>query len=165
MGLQAGNWEWYYPDGGKKRVSIASLVGYSQPAVSAIKRHAVVMKAEAAAELSMHRDTGDAHVGVVHMGEDAEGHRPDLDSVVYLAAHDEGAKHADEGKDVPGTSDGSVYTNAHRAVMSIEFGHYAGGRAVGPLTRRQHRRTFVKGLGVLQKASKKMVAKRRMSIK
>lgn len=162
MGLAAGNWEWYYPDNGK--VSIATIVGYSQPSVSSMRRHAEVMKREGAAELSIHRDTGDAHVGVVHMGEDAEGHRPDLDSVVYLAAHDEGAKHEDEGKDVPGTDDGSVYTNAHRAVMSIEFGHYTSG-GMGPRTRKQHRRTFVKGLGVLQKASKKMVAKRRMSIK
>jgi hypothetical protein len=165
MGLQAGNWEWYYPDGGKKRVSIHSLVGYSQPAVSSIKRHAMVMAAEARAELSLHRDTGDAHIGAVHMGEDAEGHRPDLDSVVYLAASDEGERDPDEGKEVPGTDDGSIYTNAHRAVMSIEFGHYTGGRAMGPRTRKQHRRTRVKGLGVLQKASKKMVAKRRMSIK
>lgn len=162
--LAAGNWEWYYPDGGKKRVSIASIVGYSQPSVSSIQRHARVMAADAQAELALHRDTGDAHVGAVHMGEDVEGHRPDLDSVVYLAASDEGEKHEDEGKDVPGTDDGSVYTNAHRAVMSIEFGHYTSG-GMGPRTRKQHRRTRVKGLGVLQKASKKMVAKRRMSIK
>lgn len=164
MGLRAGQWEWYYPDGGKKRVSIASIVGYSKPAISSIQRHANVMRREAAAELSLHKDTGDAHVGVVHMGEDAVGYRPDLDSVVYLSAHDEGAKHPDEGKEVPGTDDGSVYTNAHRAVMSIEFGHYTGSNGIGPRTRKQHKRTFVKGLGVLQKASKKMVAKRRMSI-
>ena len=164
MGLSAGNWEWYYPDGGKKRVSIASIVGYSQPAVSSIQRHARVMGNEAAAELALHYDQGHAYVGVVHLGEDAEGYRPDLDSVVYLASPDEGKKDPDEGKPVPGTDDGSVYTNAHRAVMSIEFGHYTRG-GMGPRTRKQHRRTWVKGLGVLQKASKKMVAKRRMSIK
>lgn len=163
MGLSAGNWEWYYRDNGKN--SIAEIVGYSQPALSSMRRHAEAMKREGAAELSMHRDTGDAHVGAVHMGEDALGHRPDLDSVVYLSAHDEGAKHHDEGKDVPGTDDGSVYTNAFRAVMSIEFGHYTSNNGIGPRTRKQHRRTFVKGLGILQKASKKMVAKRRMSIK
>lgn len=163
MGLSAGNWEWYYKDKGEN--SIAEIVGYSKPAVSSIQRHARVMGNEAAAELALHYDQGHAYVGVVHLGEDAEGYRPDLDSVVYLASPDEGKKDPDEGKEVPGTDDGSVYTNAHRAVMSIEFGHYTGGRAIGPRTRGQHRRTFVKGLGILQKASKKMVSKRRMSIK
>jgi hypothetical protein len=165
VGLLAGQFEWYYPDNGKE--SIASIVGYSQPAVSSIQRHARVMAAEAAAELSVHRDTGDAHVGSVHMGEDAMGRRPDLDSVVYLAAHDEGKKDHREGK---AASDGSgdIQTNAYRAVMSIEFGHYASGngtRPIGPKTKKEHKRTWVPGIGVLQHAAKKMRAKRRMSIR
>jgi hypothetical protein len=161
--LLAGNWEWYYPDEGED--SIARHVGYSQPAVSSIQRHAEAMKREAANELSLHRDTGDAHIGVVHMGGADLGHRAKLDSTVYLSAHDEGKKDPLQGKEVPDREDGAVYSNEYRAVMSIEFGHYTSDNGIGPRTRKQHRRTFVKGLGVLQKATKKMVSKRRMSIK
>lgn len=163
MGLAAGNWEWYYPDNGPE--SIAQIVGYSAPAVSSIQRHARVMAQEADNVLSVHRDTGDAKIGVVHMGGADLGHKAKLDSTVYLSAGDEGRKDPDEGKPVPGTSDGSVYTNAFRAAMSIEFGHYQGGRRNSPLTRGQHRRTRVGGVGALTKATKKMVARRRMSIK
>ena len=162
--LRAGQWEWYFPDEGED--SIAQHVGYSQPAVSAIQRHANVMKREAQAILDMHRDNRNrVEIGVVHMGEDHIGHTAKLDSTIYLQVTDEGRKHPDEGKE---DASGNVSTNRYRAALSVEYGHYTGGvpdRPIGPRTRRQHRRTFVKGIGALSGAVKKARANRRMSIK
>lgn len=147
--LRAGNWEWYYPEEGDN--SIASIVGYSKPSVSALMRYSTAMAREADTILSMHRDTGDAQVGVVHMGGAHMGHRPDLDSTVYLSASDTG-----KGK-----------ANAWRAVQSIEFGHYTAGRdheGEGPRTKKDHKRHWVDGVSPLRKAAKTMVRRRRLSI-
>lgn len=150
--LRAGNWEWYYPDEGE--VSIASIVGYSKPSVSALMRYSTAMAREADAILSMHRDTGDAEIGVVHMGEAELGHKAQLDSTVYLRATDESAKGKSKG-------------NNWRAVQSIEFGHYTSGReheGEGPRTKKDHKRHWVDGIAPLQTAAKKMVRKRKLSI-
>lgn len=150
--LRAGNWEWYYPDNSDTGESIASIVGYSRPSVSGLMRYSTAMARDADAILSMHRDTGDAEIGVVHMGQAELGHPAKLDSVVYLKATDEG-----KGK-----------ANAWRAVQSIEFGHYtAGGRdheGEGPRTKKDHKRNWVPGIAPLQQAAKRMVRKRRLSI-
>lgn len=173
--LQAGNWEWYYPDNGKR--SIAEIVGYSKPSVAALHRYSENMGNEARAELAMalHRpDDERSEIGVVHMGQDAEGHRPDLDSVVYLLASDE----TDSRK-------GKAKSGPWRASMSIEFGHWTRsynqrrntilGDAEGPVRGRKRRQrtrpkdaggaTWVPGVAPLNKASKAMIRKRKLSIK
>lgn len=147
--LRAGNWEWYYPDEGDD--SIASIVGYSKPSVSGLMRHSTAMARDAAAILEMHRDAGDSEIGVVHMGGAEHGHRPDLDSVVYLVD----------------THDGKGRNNQWRSVQSIEFGHYTKPReheGEGPRTKRDHKRHWVPGIAPLQTAAKRAVRKRRLSI-
>jgi len=150
--LRAGNWEWYYPEEGDD--SIASIVGYSKPSVAGLMRYSTAMAREAANILSMteHRPNQErSEVGVVHMGGAHMGHRPDLDSTVYLSAADEG-----KGK-----------ANAWRAVQSIEFGHYTAGRdheGEGPRTKKDHKRHWVPGVSPLRKAAKTMVRRRRLSI-
>lgn len=149
--LRAGNWEWYYPDQSETGESIASITGYSKPSVSALMRYSTAMAREADAILSLHRDTGDAEIGVIHMGGKELGHPAKLDSAVYLQASDQG-----QGK-----------ANAWRAVQSIEFGHYTAGRdheGEGPRTKKDHRRHWVEGIAPLQQAAKRMVRKRRLSI-
>ena len=161
--LRTGNWEWYYPDNSDTGESIASIAGYSAASVSSIQRHANVLKREAAAILEMtHHRAGEEHasIGVIHMGQAELGHPAKLDSVVYLVAPDEGKG----GK-----------SNAWRAVQSIEFGHYVHnyntrrnrklGAHEGPIKRRSGGSTWVKPVAPLQKATKKMVAMRRLSIK
>jgi len=160
--LRAGNWEWYFPDEGE--VSIASIVGYSQPSVSALMRYSTAMKREAQNILDMHYDTGDAEIGVVHMGGTELDHRAELDSTVYLSANPETKK------------------GMWAAASSIEFGHWTLpyykrrnntlGDKEGPVRGRKNGRrsdsggaTWVEGIAPLQNAAKAMVRKRKLSIK
>jgi hypothetical protein len=164
--LLAGNWEWYYPDESKTGESIGSIVGYSAPSVSSIQRHANVMAREADAILSMagHRpNVSRSYIGVVHQDESELGHKPRLDSTVYLAADPEMNKRG----------------NMWSAVRSIEFGHWTKnysyrrnktlGDKEGPIRNQKRgdggKSTWVEGVSPLQKAAKKMVGRRRMSIK
>jgi len=172
--IRAGQWEWYYPDNSKDGESIASITGYSQASVSSMKRHAEVMALEAKAELAMayHRPEDErSEIGAVHMGQDAMGRRPDLDSVVYLAASD--------------VSENGGSDDEYRAALSIEFGHWTRsyntrrnaklGDAEGPIRGRKKGSytrpkdaagaKWVPGVAPLSKAAKAMVRKRRMSIK
>lgn len=162
--LRAGQWEWYYPDEGE--VSIASIVGYSKPSVSALQRFSTAMAREAQGVLDVHRDTGDAEIGVVHMGGTVLDHPAMLDSTVYLSANPEVKGH-------------------WAAAKSIEFGHWTLpyntrrrnklGDAEGPIRGRKRGSyarpkdaggaTWVPGIAPLQKASKAMVRKRKLSIR
>jgi hypothetical protein len=163
--LEAGNWEWYYPDESKTGESIGSIVGYSAPSVSSIQRHARVMAREADAVLSMtHHRPGQerSYIGVVHQDEKEHGHEAKLDSTVYLAAPPDSKKQG-----------------LWSAAESIEFGHWTKnykarrnatlGDAEGPIRNGKKGdgggSTWVEGVAPLQKAAKRMFQKRRMSIK
>jgi hypothetical protein len=153
--LKAGNWEWYYPDQSDTGESIASIVGYSKPAVAGLMRYSTAMRNDARAILSMHEDQGHSRIDVLHKGEAEEGHKAKLDSVVYLI---------DEGDS---TNKGGKLRQQWRSVKSIEFGHYNKPReheGEGPRTKKDHRRSFVPGIAPLRTAAKRARAKRRLSI-
>lgn len=138
-----GRIEWYGPTSGPR--SVEEIVGYSKPSVSALMRYSTAMSKEADDTLSMHYDQGHSHIGVIHKGEAEHKHRAKLDSVVYLADSEQQAK----------TPKGGKKKNQWRSVQSIEFGH--------DIETKDGTKT-VPGLAPLQKAAKKMVAKRRLSI-
>lgn len=160
----------FYPPGdprlGHNVKNVEHSVSYTLSVASGLMRYSSALKRHAANILEVHYDTGDSEIGVVHNNGSAHGYSPDLDSIVYLSASDEGAKGYGEGrikKGFKGTS-----TNAYRAVQSIEFGHYTRGRehsGEGPRTRADHQRHWVPGISPLRKAARKMSANPRLSIK
>lgn len=154
----------FYPDndprlGGAQ--SVEHSVAYTISTASGLIRYSTAIKRDAAAILEMagHRpDVERSRIDVMHEGQGALDYIPDLDSIVYL--------HLDE--EVPTMANGNA--NDYAAVNSIEFGHWTSpGRPWGEGPRRKklkpsERRRWVKGVAPLTTATKRAVAKRRLSI-
>lgn len=83
--------DWYGPPEGER--STAHSVTYTTPVAREVRRVAIEMAHNAAGELAMHYETGDAKIGVVHRNGTAmgAGEAQWIDSIVYLkATNDEG---------------------------------------------------------------------------
>jgi hypothetical protein len=157
----------FYPPGDPRlggADSVEHSVSYTESVKSGLMRYSTALMRDARNTLALtnHRaNTVPAEISVIHQDQTDVDFNPLphwLDSVVYM--------HLDEEVEVSSGGAASSYA----AVMSIEMGHWSmSGRPWGEGPRRKtlkasEKRHWVKGVAPLQKAMKKAVANRKLTI-